>query len=192
MSADDGAQQSLKIPVPTSLSQTTPNLPPLTSQLLVSHLRSQTNTIPELQNLLSDSLARTGWTDRVRALALELLRSGKCESFPDLFEEVLHRAKVPRDAELKPEDKEPTSRTGGKTIPGQSHKDKDKDKDADGTSTPTNTQHAMNGSGAIAVREGWFGPDGLPDVKIPVATVEAGADFLKEKVRDIVELVEDD
>lgn len=180
----------MKIPVPTSLSQTTPNLPPLTSQLLVSHLRSQTNTIPDLQNLLSDSLARTGWTDRVRALALELLRSGKCDSFPELFEEVLHRAKVPRDAELKSDDKEPTSRTGGKTIPGQPQKDKDKD--ADGTSTPTSTQHAMNGNGAIAVREGWFGPDGLPDVKIPVATVEAGADFLKEKVRDVVEFVDDD
>ncbi|KAK5094547.1 hypothetical protein LTR70_004068 [Exophiala xenobiotica] len=190
MSPDTSAQQSLKIPVPTSLSQTTPSLPPLTSQLLVSHLRSQTNTIPELQSLLSDSLARTGWTDRVRALALELLRSGKCDSFPDLFEEVLHRAKVPRDAELKSEDKEPTSRTGGKTIPGQSQSQKDKD--PDGTSTPTSSQNPMNGNGAIAVRDGWFGPDGLPDVKIPVAAVEAGADFLRGKVRHLVEIVEDD
>ncbi|KAK5939256.1 hypothetical protein PMZ80_008559 [Knufia obscura] len=188
MSTNTDSQQTLKIPVPTSLSQTTPNLPPLTSQLLVSHIRSQTNTIPDLQNLLSDSLARTGWTDRVRALALELLRSGKCESFPELFEEVLHRAKVPRDAELKSEDKEPTSKNGGKTIPGQSQKDKD----ADGTSTPTSTHNAMNGNGAIAVREGWFGPDGLPDVKIPVATVETGVEFLKERVRDVVEIAEDD
>jgi len=188
MATDTTSQQSLKIPVPTSLSQTTPNLPPLTSQLLVSHLRSQTNTIPDLQNLLSDSLARTGWTDRVRALALELLRSGKCESFPELFEEVLHRAKVPRDAELKQEEKEPTSRTGGKTIPGQPHKDRD----VDGTSTPTSAQNAINGNGAIAIREGWFGPDGLPDVKIPVATVETGVDFLKERVRDVVEVVDDD
>lgn len=181
---------TLKIPVPTSLSQTTPNLPPLTSQLLVSHLRAQTNTIPDLQALLSDSLARTGWTDRVRALALELLRSGKCESFPELFEEVLHRCKVPRDAEIKAEAKEPTSKTGGKTIPGHTHKEKEKD--TDGTSTPTSTQIAMNGNGAIAVREGWFGPDGLPDVKIPVATVEAGVEFLKERVRDVVEFVDED
>lgn len=181
---------TLKIPVPTSLSQTTPKLPELTSQLLVSHLRSQTNTIPDLQFLLRDSLARTGWEDRVRALALELLRSGKCESFPEVFEEVLHRCKIPRDAEVGSGEKEVTSRTGGKTIPGHTHKDKDADKD--GTSTPTSSQNLMNGSGAISVREGWFGPDGLPDVKIPVATVEAGVEFLKERVRDVVEIVEDD
>lgn len=176
--------RSLKIPVPTSLSQTTPSLPPLTSQMLVEHLRAQTNTIYDLQNLLSDSLARTGWTDRVRALTLELLRSGKYNTFPEVFEEVLHRCKVPRDAEIKSE--EPTSKTGGKTVPGHSHKDKDHD----GTSTPTSTN--ANGNGAIAVREGWFGPDGLPDVKIPVATIEKGVEFLKERVRDAVEFEEDD
>ena len=180
--------EPLKIPIPTTLSQTTPKLPDLTNQILVSHLRSQTNTIPDLSFLLRDSLARTGWEDRVRALALELLRSGKCETFPEVFEEVLHRCKVPRDADIAAE---PTSKTGGKTVPGHSSKDKDKD-DKDGTSTPTSMAHNMNGSGAIAVREGWFGPDGLPDVKIPVVTVEAGVEFLKERVRDVVEIVEDD
>lgn len=184
------SNEPLKIPVPTSLSQTTPKLPELTSQLLVSHLRSQTNTIPDLQFLLRDSLARTGWEDRVRALALELLRSGKCETFPEVFEEVLHRCKVPRDADIKSEEKEPTSKTGGKTIPG--HTSKDRDLEKDGTSTPTSMQNMMNGNGAIAVREGWFGPDGLPDVKIPVATVEASVEFLKGRVRDVIEIVEDD
>ena len=148
--------------------------------MLVEHLRAKTNTIPELRNLLSDSLARTGWTDRVRALTLELLRSGKYDTFPEVFEEVLHRCKVPRDAEIKSE--EPTSKTGGKTVPGHSHKDKDSDA----------SMNANGNNGAIAVREGWFGPDGLPDVKIPVATVEAGVEFLKEKVRDAVEFEDDD
>lgn len=141
-------------------------------------------------SLLSDSLARTGWTDRVRALALELLRSGKCESFPELFEEVLHRVKVPQDLTGPPE-KEQGGKGGGKTIPGMGKASAREEKE--GTSTPTSTQAGgMNGNGAIAIREGWFGPDGLPDVKIPVATVEAAAEFLKEKVRDEVEIVEDD
>ena len=100
---------------------------------------------------------------------------------------MLHRCKVPRDAEIP----EVTSKTGGKSVPGHSNKDKD---EKDGTATPTSmSQGAANGNnGAIAVREGWFGPDGLPDVKIPVATVESGVEFLKERVRDVVEIVEDD
>ncbi|KAK5085318.1 hypothetical protein LTR05_004601 [Lithohypha guttulata] len=184
------SSETLKIPVPASLSQTTPKLPELTNKLLLSHLRSQTNTVPELQQLLSDSLARTGWEDRMRALALELLRSGRCETFPELLDEVLQRCRVPRDADLSKnaEEKEVTSKTGGKSVPGHTAK-----KDEDGTSTPTNTAaHMMNGNGAIAVREGWFGPDGLPDVKIPVATVEASVEFLKERVRNVIEVVEDD
>ena len=147
--------------------------------------------------LLSDSLARTGWTDRVRALALELLRSGKCENFPDLFEEVLNRVKVPQDVPLGQPVVEQGGKGGGKTIPGMNKASASSAAARDekeGTSTPTSTQAVggLHSNGAIAVREGWFGPDGLPDVKIPVATVEAAAEFLKDKVRDEVEIVEDD
>lgn len=158
------SQAVLKIPVPASLSSTTPKLPDLTSTLLVQHLRTQTNTIPELQSLLRDSLARTGWEDRVRALALELIRSGRAETFPEVFEEVLQRCRMPSGgAEAK---------RGGKSVPG----------------------HEVNGNsnGAIAVRDGWFGADGLPDVRVPAATVEGAVDFLKEKVRECIEVVDDD
>ena len=34
------------------------------------------------------------------------------------------------------------------------------------------------------------GTDGLPDVRIPLKTVEEGVEFLKARVRDVVEVVE--
>lgn len=69
-----------------------------------------------------------------------------------------------------------------------------------GTTTNGSAANLPNGTGAknlgangnntsISVREGWFGPDGLPDVRIPVATVEDGVDFLKERIKDVVEVV---
>ena len=50
------------------------------------------------------------------------------------------------------------------------------------TSTTTN--------GGITLRPGWLGEDGLPDVRIPSETVEAGVEFLKEKIKDVVEVVD--
>lgn len=185
MSTTSGSQKPINIPVPSSLSATSPQLPALTSEVFVAHLRGDTNTVSDLSQTLSDAFARTGWTDRVRALSQELLRSGKCESFPELFEEVMRRVKEDGHPGSSKSD-EPQSKTGGKTIPGATNNHKDKDKD--GTATPTN----MNGSGAIAVREGWFGPDGLPDVRVPMAAVEAGCDFLKGKVKHVVEVVDEE
>ncbi len=51
----------------------------------------------------------------------------------------------------------------------------------------------MTGNNAIALSKEWSGgPDGLPDVRIPEVTVEIGVNFLKEKIKDVVEPVEDD
>jgi hypothetical protein len=131
--------------------------------------------VPELSVLLSDSLARTGWTDRVRALALELLRNGTCDTFPELMAEVLRRAKIPKDN---------TSSAGDKS-------NKDKNKDAGGT--PSASQSGLNGNNAIALSKEWSGgPDGLPDVHIPEATVVLGVDFLKERIKDSIEPVSGD
>lgn len=173
----------MNIPVPSSLSATSPQLPALTSEVFVAHLRGDTNTVSDLSLTLSDAFARTGWTDRVRLLSQELLRSGKCETFPELFEEVMRRVK--EDGHPASKSDEPQSKTGGKTIPGAANSQKDKD----GTATPTNN---MNGNGAIAVREGWFGPDGLPDVRVPMAAVEAGCEFLKGKVKHVVDVVDEE
>jgi hypothetical protein len=81
--------------------------------------------------------------------------------------EVLRRAKIPK-ATAKPG-------TGAATTNG------------------TNGAGGMTGNNAIALSKEWSGgPDGLPDVRIPEVTVEIGVDFLKEKIKDVVEPVEDD
>ncbi|OAL40352.1 hypothetical protein AYO20_00088 [Fonsecaea nubica] len=184
------ADNAATISIPSSLTSSSTSLPPPTSQALIQHLR-QTGAIPDLSALLADSLARTGWTDRVRALALELLRNGSCDTFPELMSEVMRRAKMPKD---------------GKNQAGEKES---KDAKTNGTSTPTTTTitgpgaggaaaaAALNGGGvnnnAIALSKEWSGgPDGLPDVRIPEVTVELGVEFLKEKIKDVVEPINDD
>lgn len=169
------APETLKpIPLPVSLTASTPTLPSATQEALIAHLRTNTS-IPDLSALLADSLARTGWTDRVRALSLELLRNGTCDTFPELMTEVMRRAKIPKSS---------TSANGQAGTM------------TNGTSTPTASQNGpggMNGAGAITVSKEWSGgPDGLPDVRIPEVTVDAGVDFLKEKIKDVVEVVDED
>jgi hypothetical protein len=171
------------IPCPPSLTASTPKLPPATSQALIAHLRANTNAIPELSNLLSDSLNRTGWTDRVKALALELLRNGKCDTFPELMAEVMRRAKTP---------KEESGGSGSATSANSN----DKSKEVNGAGTTATTGSgavANNGNNAIALSKEWSGgPDGLPDVRIPLATVELAIGFLQEQIAEVVEPVRDD
>jgi hypothetical protein len=40
------------------------------------------------------------------------------------------------------------------------------------------------------VPQAGLGQDGLPDVRIPLKAVEEGVEFLKARVRDVVEVVE--
>ena len=81
-----------KIPAPASLlDQQTSALPSATRNALLSHLQDST-TIPRLNNLLTDSLTRTGWTDKIHDLALELLRNGDCANFGEVLSEVSRRA----------------------------------------------------------------------------------------------------
>jgi hypothetical protein len=174
----NGSEPDIQIPVPVSLTSTTPSLPPATSQALIAHLRS-TGSISELSGVLADSLARTGWTDRVRALSLELLRNGTCDTFPELMSEVLRRAKIPK------------SQPGEGDAPSKSDGSADNKATANGTNTPA--VNGVNSNGAIALSKEWSGgPDGLPDVRIPEATVEVGVDFLKDRIKDAVKPVEDD
>lgn len=44
----------------------------------------------------------------------------------------------------------------------------------------------------VILPQGSYGADGWPDVRIPLKTVEDGVDFLKAKVKDVVEVVEPD
>ncbi|KAK5044614.1 hypothetical protein LTR84_010628 [Exophiala bonariae] len=176
----------ITIPLPTSLTSTSSTLPSSTSQALIAHLRNQ-GAIPELSTLLADSLARSGWTDRVRALSAELLRNGSCDTFPELMTEVLRRARISKSQAAGDKQIE-TSGTG---------KDKDKGSDkkgANGISTPTGVAiNGVNGNGAIPVSKEWSGgPDGLPDVRIPETTVEVAVEFLKDRIKDVVQPIDDD
>lgn len=102
--------------------------------------------------------------------------------------EVLRRARIPKSQ----------AQAGDKQIETSSGKDKDKDKKgagANGTSTPTGAAaiNGVNGNGAIPVSKEWSGgPDGLPDVRIPEAAVEAAVEFLKERIKDVVQPIDDD
>ena len=159
---------SNKIPIPVSLTAASPSLPSESQQALIRHLQ-ETKSLGDLSTVLSDSLARSGWTDRVRALALELLRNGSCDTFPELMNEVMRRATIPRN-------------TNGTTT-----------SQSNGTSTPTPSQNGMNGGGSIALSKEWTsGPDGLPDVHVPHNVIDVGVDFLKDKIKDVVEPVPDD
>lgn len=135
---------------------------------MITYLK-ETRALTDLSTTLQDTLARSGWIDRVRALALDLIRSGEAVTFPDLLDEILKRAKV------------------GPAAP---------EKQTNGTGRDTNgAGEKMNGShtnGAIVVGADWVGPDGKPNVRIPQQAVEVGVEFLKEKIKDAVDIVEVD
>ena len=96
----------------------------------------------------------------------------------------MRRAKIPKASQLN----------GAAT---QSQSATQASANTNGASTPSASQsqgqNGMNGAGAIAVSKEWTGgPDGLPDVRIPESAVEVGVDFLKDRMRDVVEVVDDD
>lgn len=112
----------------------------------------------------------------MRALALELLRNGTCDTFPELITEVMRRAKLPREGT-----------TGGGS---KNQADKESKKDANGANA---NGSGVNGNNAIALSKEWSGgPDGLPDVHIPEVTVELGVEFLRERIKDVVEPIDED
>ena len=107
----------------------------------------------------------------MRALTLDLIRSGEAATFPDLLDEVLRRAKVAPAAGEKP--------TNGAA------------KDLNETATGEKSNGAQT-NGAIVVGADWAGPDGKPNVRIPEQAVQVGVEFLREKIKDAVEIVEVD
>jgi hypothetical protein len=44
----------------------------------------------------------------------------------------------------------------------------------------------------VVLPQGSYGADGWPDVRIPLKTVEEGVEFLKARIKDVVEMVEPD
>ena len=63
---------------------------------------------------------------------------------------------------------------------------------------PSDAAEAQRGKGTsarvgtIVLPNGSYGEDGLPDVRIPKEVVERGIGFLKERVKEDIEIVDDD
>lgn len=176
------------IPIPASLTSDDHELPTETASALLTYMRTDTTAIPYLSNLLSDSLNRTGWTDRVRALALELLRNGTCDTFPELMAEVMRRMTLPKETE-----KPISSKDKGKEVNGAPATTTAGAGPGGAATAAAQSGGAVNGNNAIALSKEWSGgPDGLPDVRVPYVTVEKGVAFIREKIEEICEVVEDE
>ena len=64
-----------------------------------------------------------------------------------------------------------------------------------GTSTKKGSALAngtIQASTTVILPQGSYGADGWPDVRFPLKTVEEGVEFLKARVKDVVEIVEPD
>ncbi|KAI9741996.1 MAG: hypothetical protein M1834_000385 [Cirrosporium novae-zelandiae] len=77
---------SIPLPASSSFPQGTSLPPALRTQLNTALLT--THTIDTLQITLLTSLQQTGWAERVRARALQLLRSGECTNYGEVMSRV--------------------------------------------------------------------------------------------------------
>lgn len=68
-----------------------PTEPPQTQADILTHLQT-TNAFEDLHQTLQSSLQRMGWTEKIRKLALELLRAGRCERFDEVVDAVVATA----------------------------------------------------------------------------------------------------
>ncbi|OJZ87817.1 hypothetical protein ASPFODRAFT_45547, partial [Aspergillus luchuensis CBS 106.47] len=147
------------MPSSSSPNQPTTTTPTSTTDLesdLLLHLTS-TPALEDLHATLLSSLQRLGWTERIRKLAQELLRGGRCERFDEVFEAVVASAEGRKHPVLAEANKAKQQSNGNNNNSGG---------DEDG------------GSG-IGDLEAF-------DVRIPSAVVEQGVRALKEVLREVV------
>ncbi|GFN13469.1 hypothetical protein AtubIFM55763_001181 [Aspergillus tubingensis] len=125
---------------------------------LLQHLTS-TPALEDLHATLLSSLQRLGWTERIRKLAQELLRGGRCERFDEVFEAVVASAE-------------------GRKHPVLAEANKAKQQQSNGNNN-NNSGGDEDGSSGIGDLEAF-------DVRIPSAVVEQGVRALKEMLREVV------
>ncbi|KAL1857749.1 hypothetical protein Plec18167_001849 [Paecilomyces lecythidis] len=157
----------------STLGGTSPPPPPSIEADIISHLAS-TSALDELHASLLAALQRAGWTDRVRALSLELLRAGRCERFDEVVEAVvaLAEGKSHPAVSSAAQNGHRSSRNGNGTKKGHNDEE-DADADADGDPDAD------------------MDPDTLAffenvDVRIPRGVVHQGVKAVKEALRDVV------
>ncbi|PWY67579.1 hypothetical protein BO94DRAFT_540373 [Aspergillus sclerotioniger CBS 115572] len=148
---------------PSHPTTTTPHPEALESDLL--HHLTSTPVLEDLHSTLLSSLQRLGWTERIRKLAQELLRGGRCERFDEVFEAVIASAE-------------------GRRHPILIEANKAKQSANANTNTNTNTSNSQTTNGIND-------DDGIEnfetyDVRIPQAVVDQGVRAIKEVLRDVV------
>ncbi|RAK82114.1 uncharacterized protein BO72DRAFT_491739 [Aspergillus fijiensis CBS 313.89] len=155
--------------------------PPTTSTDLETDLLTHLLTTPALDDLHSTLLAalqRTGWTEKIRRLAQELLRGGRCERFDEVIEAVVASAEGRRHPSLlaAPGKK----KNGAATIKDEDDDDDDDDVHANGKKSGNNNSNGGNANNAEYFE--------TVDVRIPCAVVEQGVRAIKEVLRDVAVL----
>ncbi|XRM48024.1 hypothetical protein ABZX51_010968 [Aspergillus tubingensis] len=148
--------------MPSSSSPNQPTTTTSSSSDLESDLLQHLTSTPALEDLhatLLSSLQRLGWTERIRKLAQELLRGGRCERFDEVFEAVVASAE-------------------GRKHPVLAEANKAKQQQSNGNNN-NNSGGDEDGSSGIGDLEAF-------DVRIPSAVVEQGVRALKEMLREVV------
>ena len=135
---------------------------------------SATSALKDLQETLLTSLHRVGWTERITGLATELLRAGRCETFDDVMEAVVASAEGRSHPAL-----------GAKYSAQNGEGNGTQDSQRNGTTTGDSTNNYENVpyDPAKYIEE--------VDVRIPQTVVEEGVRGLKDILREMVDLEDD-
>lgn len=139
-----------------------------------------TSALEDLQETLLGSLHRVGWTERVTSLATELLRAGRCETFDDVMDAVVASAE-------------------GRTHPALGSKHHEQNGEAMSNGTKEGKTNGTNkGSGASGdAKDNSNNPyDPVKyieesDVRIPETVVDEGVRGLKDILREMVDMEEE-
>ncbi|KAK2753218.1 hypothetical protein FQN54_007909 [Arachnomyces sp. PD_36] len=174
-----------------------PSPPPTDPQtLLLTHLSTKTTHLTDLHQSLLSSLQRTGWTERVRALATELLRAGRAETFEEVVGEVVGcvvkggagvngavngngngngRLEGEEEGEEEDRDAEGEEEEDGGYVNGNGN---------NGVGNTTTT--VLNGTGTGVGISSWGGNIEDIDVRIPESVVSEGMRFLQEALDGVL------
>jgi hypothetical protein len=131
---------------------------------------SATSALEDLQENLLSSLHRVGWTEKITSLATELLRAGRCETFDDVMEAVVASAEGRTHPALGAKNAE---YNGDTTSNGT------KEAKSNGTKKGNGASHAPYDP-AKYIEE--------VDVRIPESIVDEGVRGLKDILREMVDL----
>ncbi|KAL2826598.1 hypothetical protein BDW59DRAFT_160791 [Aspergillus cavernicola] len=150
-------------PSPPTATTTSPSDQDLESSILTQ--LATTHALEDLHATLLSSLQRHGWTEKIRRLSVDLLRANRCERFDEVVEAVVASAQGRRHPVL--------------------------DSDVYNNSN-SNNNNSHNGE----MMNGGNGGDGISfqdvDVRIPKAVVDQGVRAIKEVLREVATLEEED